>query len=406
MIAAMRRRPEWSKVPDIYLDIVDNPTINAGAKFDQRTGCGYIGIFAGSILCIEDLFNRIWSHPNFASEIGDCRVEAIQSFHADGIIREYEASDQLRTNADLATTSPKDPLRRSMASALSQLAFDYLVRHEIAHIIRGHDGYLRANGVDNCLEFDSSRAAAIRIPTIILQCTELQADNFATNEQVNAIAHAFREINVAHELQRFIFAVGMLFLLLEEKVDYGILDNDPHPLSTCRLNIVFIETGMILKNCFPESHSEKFLPLLNAMLSQMDDACFKIGAGHLIQTISKTIDPQKEQDWQKKIRDQMRALPPEVNKDAFVKLRIVGSTPPLADAWDKPDNNPRATPVRVRCQYCQTEFDSAFALPPNVSPNSIIMQGNLQNCPSCHRMTPINFGSGRRYGPDGNIESL
>jgi len=159
LVAALRQRPEWSKVPDIYIDIVNNKMINAGARFDPQTGCAYIGIWSGAILCIEDLFSRICSRPDFATEIGDCRAEAIQSFHANGIIREYEVSERLRARADLATTSPKDPLRRLMARALSQLAFDYLIRHEIAHIAWGHSGFLRDHGADGCIEFDYCQAA-------------------------------------------------------------------------------------------------------------------------------------------------------------------------------------------------------------------------------------------------------
>src|SRR5262249_3263159 len=77
---------------------------------------------------------------------------------------------------------PKDKLRVFYAFAYSSLAFNFLLMHEIGHIVRGHNGYVSSKIKEyKWEEIDYRSIRGPYITPINSQTMEMDADSFATN---------------------------------------------------------------------------------------------------------------------------------------------------------------------------------------------------------------------------------
>lgn len=125
-------------LPPIYFDFFDAWAFNARAC--RHRGRYLIGVSRGAMGTLGFIFDRMMADPQILPFIGDSTVEdaSLSLIPALG-------SDYFRSVVSVPEFSPpRDPVRYNYARKLGELAFDFLIAHEFAHIANGHLDHLFA----------------------------------------------------------------------------------------------------------------------------------------------------------------------------------------------------------------------------------------------------------------------
>lgn len=122
-------------LPPIYFDFVIRPEVNAFAA--RRGGAFFIGVNTGLVFLLRLLTGRMLSDRGLFPWVGnpkdeDPQVPKIQTYTAH--------ADQMWASEEVV--EPRGKMRRAYANHLTDRALMFFVGHEIAHISRGHVGYL------------------------------------------------------------------------------------------------------------------------------------------------------------------------------------------------------------------------------------------------------------------------
>lgn len=99
-------------------------------KFD------FIGINAGVIFTLLDIFGRILAHPQSFLSVGNPLMETKAPPH-----RPFLTTDVMKSGFSLI--APECPVRSVFAGELAQVALDFLFFHELTHLRNGHIELLR-----------------------------------------------------------------------------------------------------------------------------------------------------------------------------------------------------------------------------------------------------------------------
>ena len=121
-----------NKTIKIHYDYIDCGQLNAAASV--RNFLGLVGMLP------RDLFQRMLAHPNVLTKIGSCQKESNASQFSEGVFADIDELENIRKNAGRSPYPPIpiDPIRQAFAYVCTQYAFDFLVLHELAHIVVGH----------------------------------------------------------------------------------------------------------------------------------------------------------------------------------------------------------------------------------------------------------------------------
>ena len=155
-------------LPPVHFDFIVNPGVNAVAfrAKDQF----FIGMTTGLIFMLRLVIGRMLADPQLFRQIGDPDCEAADL----PFLTHYRPDAQAMLQGNGLTT-PRDPVRRSFAAFIQDQALMFLIGHEIAHISRGHVGYLaHRRGLPYTFErVDPHSEEELRIER---QCLEQDAD--------------------------------------------------------------------------------------------------------------------------------------------------------------------------------------------------------------------------------------
>lgn len=241
IISFIRKR--IPKLPPIYFDFIDSPSLNAGAtKFKAKY---YIGINSGVHFLLIDMFNKIFASKNNLPLLGNITEESSENFELNRIFNEGPALDTSKT--DFIT--PKDPDRNIYAIQYFHFAMDFMILHEIAHITFGHVDYVQ-NQISLLLwtelEYEPSQSNGV-MPSRA-QLMELQADTFATinflmlaenlvskNTTMQKIQNMIFQ-NIETFLEHWIFAIYCQFRIVNfKRLDTSEAKLLSHPPPTVRI---------------------------------------------------------------------------------------------------------------------------------------------------------------------------
>jgi len=237
------------------------------AVADIRAGTGLVGVTDGSIFLITDIFRRLLSHPLVLPHIGNAPAESINAYHQDGISQTCEvlAKKRAAENRPVVPPPPNDPVREACALVMSRLALEFLITHELAHIVRGHVGYIYDSvGIPYMLEFRSHgmQKPPAAFDPIVRQALEVDADRIAVVNTLR-IANMAKEGNLRQKWNGIIsssqeaiyiwnFAIGWLFYLWGLEVDFDEMDKYDHPPSGLR-DLEAVATAMtVMEKNWPE----------------------------------------------------------------------------------------------------------------------------------------------------------
>ncbi|HEY9048287.1 MAG TPA: hypothetical protein VIN08_20410 [Ohtaekwangia sp.] len=238
----------YPNLPEIHLDFIENDSLNAAAT--KYKGNYFIGINLGSYFLIYDMFMKMLASKSVWPKIGNNQLETDHKKILKAYINIYDKITFRFDNQDIAI--PQDKLRLEFAILCTNHAFDFLIYHEIAHILRGHVGYL-ASLIENNFywrEFDNLSQRS-KLPSDVSQTLEMDADSFATNRSLNIIASNLKDTKQVNEIFRFafkdwstilpiwVFSIYSLFRLFGYR-QYAVEDAKKlsHPPSSIRMALI------------------------------------------------------------------------------------------------------------------------------------------------------------------------
>jgi hypothetical protein len=160
----------------IYFNFVGSTDINAFALLYR--GHDFIGIHFGAVIGLYELFHSMLAHKQFARDIGDPGRLSVDFSELRRKIVFLKDGGGGSSNFYWGVIASADPMRRSYANALFFCALDFILHHELSHILLGHLDYLRGRGTTELIE---RRVHDQRLwTTEISQACEVDADLMAT----------------------------------------------------------------------------------------------------------------------------------------------------------------------------------------------------------------------------------
>ena len=131
--------------PEVYFNFINNPLVNAKAAIKDKTGL--IGFYGGGFMIIYDLFLKNLSHTDTLMQIGAPKIEKFSV----PIIRNYYSDANLLVNfgnfdyEPYKQSIPIDKSRSAYAYLLFNIAFEFILNHELTHILNGHVSFVDSN---------------------------------------------------------------------------------------------------------------------------------------------------------------------------------------------------------------------------------------------------------------------
>jgi hypothetical protein len=179
-------RPE---LPPIHFDFVNSFTLNARACRFKGEYC--IGINSGVVLLFGFLFGHFLSDREVLTDIGNPSEELPNPPRLPLLI--FDAAKMIEAGA--VPVSPVNKLRFGYSRLLLEMAFDFLVSHEVCHIVNGHVDYLsNVEGVAFLAEFELSGGHSLA--SITRQAMEMDADAGGACDGMGTILRKTGDINL------------------------------------------------------------------------------------------------------------------------------------------------------------------------------------------------------------------
>lgn len=165
-----------SQIPAIHFDLVDNYSLNAFAtRWEDQY---FIGINRGTVAILALVFDRLLADRSVLPYFGQVEREAeslpLMPALGPNFFRSVTGVDFFQP--------PRDPSRRAISQRLTEMALDFIVAHEFAHIANGHVDFL--HGTYGIGRIEEVCAHASEDPkgngTLHRKTLEMNADEVAT----------------------------------------------------------------------------------------------------------------------------------------------------------------------------------------------------------------------------------
>ncbi|MFH2066494.1 MAG: hypothetical protein ABIK15_14945 [Pseudomonadota bacterium] len=241
--------PTTKKMIPVQFDWICNPKINAVAFIKKYH---FIGVTEGALLILIDIFSRMFAHPEILPQIGNSKVESLPP------LLNKIPSDvrELNENGAYKLYLPIDPVRRSYSKILINIAFNFLIAHEMAHLRNGHVDLIRSLSSYSIIEEISGKTPN-NISSLTYQTLEMDADcsavsislsyavSFQKEKKLNSLIPNVKDVlgialNCAfgsphNLLYTFGFALNVLFRLFgEDYWDMDKISEYSHTPAPCR----------------------------------------------------------------------------------------------------------------------------------------------------------------------------
>jgi hypothetical protein len=131
-------------LPEIRWAVTRSERLNAFAQIEG--GVAGVGITLAASTLIADLFARFMAHPAVVPTVGNAEAEE-REIHwyaplTDSLTDWSLARSEIPGRSESGQSLVRDPTRAAFGAKLAGFACEYLVRHELAHLIHGHVQYL------------------------------------------------------------------------------------------------------------------------------------------------------------------------------------------------------------------------------------------------------------------------
>jgi hypothetical protein len=170
-----------NRAPAVHVDFVTANEVNGFAFGDDELHLEFIGIPAGTMLVLYDLFMRLMSLNGFLPHIGDAGMPPTS--HPRLATWRPIADPLLATNPVTGQryafgSQPRDSMRYAFAMHAADLATYFIVAHELAHLRFGHIAVASQLSPGRTVKmFDEARGPLI--DGLTSQAMEYGADRYA-----------------------------------------------------------------------------------------------------------------------------------------------------------------------------------------------------------------------------------
>jgi hypothetical protein len=242
---------QWKRRP-LEILVVDKPDVNAFAE--SHADHDSIYIFRGALEIIYGNIFGLLSTPAFFPIIGNVNVEVTpQNLPIDGFSRVPMLRDDSNGNQS-SPFFPNDQGRMTVALILAELAFEFLIFHEIGHIVGGHLEILQIRQNMRAIsEFEYTLGNTSDY--LLRQTLECDADAFAchvtsfVHNHDKMAEHLYKLVNPPKwkskefAILTYLIGVGVLFRSLYPKAPARIVQcNSFHPHPAVRACLVASST--------------------------------------------------------------------------------------------------------------------------------------------------------------------
>jgi hypothetical protein len=241
-------REQWGDWP-LTIDFIDSPHLNAIATVDD--GQYRICIFRGAVEHVYGAMYGLMSCPSFLPAIGNAKGETPPAFFPESGFCPIPTSQAAPLYTGVEIVIPTDPTRRTAAMLLASVALEFLVVHEVGHIVGGHleieptasireyEGGVGASGthaLDRALECDADAFACHATGSIVTH------PKMASTIQEIVRITRWPDSQVANVL--YFAAIAVLFRILYPRAPANIgPPSQSHPHPAIRAAIASVCTG-------------------------------------------------------------------------------------------------------------------------------------------------------------------
>jgi hypothetical protein len=198
----------------------------------------------------------------------------------------------------LETGFPDDSARMALAIVFAGECFDFIVRHELAHLVLGHCQFLATIGQDTSIDDSDGRSGA-GVDPMVVQTLELAADGHAAiwgfeklrnirerlGRRPSSIDEAYHQFDVTREegMLNYLLSMFFVFRLMDETAwDTSTLASRCHPPAPVRFHVACIHLEEYFKTSGNTASEEQ---LLRAM-----QKVWTLGEEIFAQALSRTPD--------------------------------------------------------------------------------------------------------------------
>jgi hypothetical protein len=252
-------------LPEPYVDIIDNNETNAYVT--KRGDKYFIGITYGAILVFNDIFYRMMESKNVLTEVGDPdrEMNTAKVFS----IRLTNMGQLAVTEKHSKDSEPIDNIRILFGFQLIKMAFEFLIWHELAHIVFGHVDYIHSVlGAFELKEIEREESRS-RLDPIVSQTLEIKADQFATQQSIaiwgmlisnpDALTPALRPYFKTWPMviKMWIFSTYTFFRLFSDHNYTKGIRNAFHPPPSLRSHLVQAVAGAVIQGAIDAPSAEE-----------------------------------------------------------------------------------------------------------------------------------------------------
>jgi len=258
---------------------------------EQELGLDFVGVHAGSIPAIYNLYLRLLCRPDVFPDVGNSRLELAERAYTPHLATSVEI------DGEFGFVRPNCPVRFSFALCLADLAFGCLLFHEIAHLKNGHVDWMESLSPEDKYVPGTKPPMLTNDMKLKLQACEMDADSEAIRLTINMAfesAGNFHKIveeidisqrtamNVAmlqlmqsqkHLIRYIVYSVYLLFRLFDSKLwtlSDQLLQN--HPTWPARQRLVIQTVAAVIgKNRYYQYPVDEFFSDIPPLLQEAEE---------------------------------------------------------------------------------------------------------------------------------------
>lgn len=268
----------------IVFEFVDQPFFSASSMADARREWFMITASQAMPSMLRAMFRAALAHPDLFGSIGNPTLESRPThLWSDGIATFL---DSQRGSAEPA--GPRDALRSDYADMLAELSIEFVLLHELGHVISGHL-HLRDRLFAAPSPLDKSHAPGTDPDEI--HALELDADLFAAGPIASLLNNGtsllepklLKSLPSRARLEAFALAVGLLFVFEADRCGDRASTDHPSPQVRLAATVEKVSEQLGVLNRDPAS-AGLWTSAFRAALRTTRDVCNAFGLQHVFRS--------------------------------------------------------------------------------------------------------------------------
>lgn len=238
----------------VHFDFANGPSLNAAACKSKRLYL--IGVNVGTFERLASLYSSLLSWPEVLPGVGDAKKEIARQFDVAACLDLgwRPAGARCSNNPSDMLFMPRDETRKQASVIMVMMALDFIVTHELAHIINGHVDYL--GSVGGQMRLNETEMSEPALSPEAFQALEIDADREAASIVGSGLLHRqliYRDFGAVIDEHTFLLLWVVTILVLFIALDmtgssieqYRKLEH-PHPEARLHFILAALQAQAVL----------------------------------------------------------------------------------------------------------------------------------------------------------------